>query len=384
MASIWKHPESQYWTACFRDQNGKQRRVTTKATDRKKAKTIADALEKAVQAKRTLRQAQVALDRLHEEISGQKVSRKSLRDFAHDWLETKVPETARRTQVFYIASIAKLISFIGKRALEPIGEITKDDIVAYRNSLAKQLSPSTANHDLKVTRMLFRAARREHLIADDPAEFVSTIRQRDSGIKRPFTLAEIATVVDVADAEWRSLIFFGFYTGQRLGDLATLTWNNVDLGRGEVRLVTGKTGRRMIIPLAHPLRVHVESMRPGRHGKEPHAKAPLHPRAFQVLAQRGNTSMLSRQFAELLAQAGLREKTTHVSQGKTRSVRRQVNALSFHSLRRTATTLLHEAGVAAAVAQALIGHDSEQIHNDYISVGRQALNDAVATLPAIL
>jgi integrase len=94
--------------------------------------------------------------------------------------------------------------------------------------------------------------------------------------------------------------------------------------------------------------------------------------------------MLSRQFSELLAQAGLREKTTHVGRGKTRSVRREVNALSFHSLRRTATTLLHEAGVAGAVAQALIGHDSEQIHNDYINVGREALKNAVATLPAIL
>src|ERR1700693_5549882 len=172
MASIWKHPESKYWTACFRDHNGKQRRVTTKATDRKKAKAIADALEKAVRTKRTLHQAQVALDRLHEEISGQKVSRKSLRDFANDWLETKVPETAPRTQVFYVASISKLVSFLGKRALEPLGEVTKDDIVAYRNSLAKQLSPSTANHDLKVTRMLFRAARCDHLIAYDPAEFV--------------------------------------------------------------------------------------------------------------------------------------------------------------------------------------------------------------------
>ena len=35
-----------------------------------------------------------------------------------------------------------------------------------------------------------------------------------------------------------------------------------------------------------------------------------------------------------------------------------VNELSFHSLRRTATTLLHEAGVPPSVAQALIGHDS--------------------------
>jgi hypothetical protein len=35
------------------------------------------------------------------------------------------------------------------------------------------------------------------------------------------------------------------------------------------------------------------------------------------------------------------------------------------------------------VAQALIGHDSEQIHNDYINVGRDALKNAVATLPRI-
>lgn len=183
----------------------------------------------------------------------------------------------------------------------------------------------------------------------------------------------------MADAEWRSLIFFAFYTGQRLSDLATLTWNSVDLDRGEVRMVTRKTGRRMIIPLAPALRVHIESMPASRD-----SKAPLHPRASRVLARRGNSSMLSRQFAELLAQAGLREKTTHVGRGKTRSVRREVNALSFHSLRRTATTLLHEAGVAAAVAQALIGHDSEQIHNDYINVGRDALKNAVATLPTIL
>jgi hypothetical protein len=39
-------------------------------------------------------------------------------------------------------------------------------------------------------------------------------------------------------------------------------------------------------------------------------------------------------------------------------------ALSFHSLRRTATSLLHEAGVPRTVAQGLIGHDSEEVHSD--------------------
>jgi integrase len=37
-----------------------------------------------------------------------------------------------------------------------------------------------------------------------------------------FTLPELRTVLDLANDEWRSMILFGFYTGQRLGDIATL------------------------------------------------------------------------------------------------------------------------------------------------------------------
>ncbi len=62
---------------------------------------------------------------------------------------------------------------------------------------------------------------------------------------------------------------------------------------------------------------------------------------------------------------------------------REVSPLSFHSLRRAATTLLHEAGIPAAVAQALIGHDSAAIHEIYISVGREALEKAAAALPEL-
>jgi hypothetical protein len=34
MASIWRHPRSQYWTACIRDSTARQRRVSTKGTNR--------------------------------------------------------------------------------------------------------------------------------------------------------------------------------------------------------------------------------------------------------------------------------------------------------------------------------------------------------------
>jgi site-specific recombinase XerD len=45
----------------------------------------------------------------------------------------------------------------------------------------------------------------------------------------------------------------------------------------------------------------------------------------------------------------------------------------------TATTLLHERGVPAAVAQALLGHDSEAIHQVYVSVGFEAFKKAADT-----
>ena len=56
--------------------------------------------------------------------------------------------------------------------------------------------------------------------------------------------------------------------------------------------------------------------------------------------------------------------------------------MPFHSLRRAATTLLHESGTPAAVAQALIGRDSEEMHRLYVGVGREAMEKAVAAMGA--
>jgi integrase len=135
----------------------------------------------------------------------------------------------------------------------------------------------------------------------------------------------------------------------------------------------------MILPLAEPLRKHIESLSSSGDPSDP-----IHPEAFDLVERQRKTGHLSNRFAHLLAAAGLRPKKNHKSTGKGRSKRRDVQPLSFHSLRRTATTLLHEAGVPAAVAQALIGHDSEAMHELYVSVGREALERAAASLPDLV
>ena len=223
MASIWKHPQSKYFTACFRDHNGRQRRISTKETKRKNAQKLADEYERASRTKRTLKQAQAVLDRLHEELSGEKVVRISFRQYLNDWLKAKEAETARTTMTFYRGSLNKFVQFLGNRSDEPIREITKQDVVVFRNSLIKQVPAKTANHDLKALKMMFKSARRDSVITEDPTEFVEAVRrERVSKIKRPFTLPELRSILDLASDEWRSMVLFGLYSGQRLGDIATL------------------------------------------------------------------------------------------------------------------------------------------------------------------
>ena len=282
---------------------------------------------------------------------------------------------------FYSKTSSKFLAFLETRADGDLGEITREHITGFRNAQAKSLASKTVNHDLKALKMIFKAARRDGVLVEDPAEFVDSVRATGGGDKRrPFSIPELQAILAVADDEWRSMIRFGLYSGQRLSDLASLTWANVDLVRGELRLETRKTGRRMILPLAAPLRKHIEGL-----PSSDKPDAPLHPQAFAIVAREKKSGSLSNQFADLLAQAGLREKKSHKKavDGEGRSARRESNALSFHSLRRTATTLLHEAGVPAAVTQELIGHDSEEVHRLYVNVGREAMEKAAAALPEL-
>jgi integrase len=97
----------------------------------------------------------------------------------------------------------------------------------------------------------------------------------------------------------------------------------------------------------------------------------------------GRTGDLSRQFGDLLGAAGLRPKVPHRKK-EGADGKHARHSISFHALRRTATTMLHEAGIPAAVVQSLIGHDSPDVHQVYVSIGREALVKAANALPSIV
>ena len=385
MASLRRFPDSRYWFACFTMPNGRRVQRSTKETDRKKAQRLADQYEEVSRAQQTARQAQRVIADIYARVTGERLPSSTVRAYFDSWLARKQPETAPATLVFYQGKAKRFLNFLGEKAEAEIARIAAPDILAFRKTEAERVSAPSVNHALKFLRMVFEQARRDGLLMDNPAADIATLRKRTESTRRPFTLPELGRLLAVADGEWRSLVLFGFYTGARLGDLARLTWANVDLERDELRFVAAKTGRRQVLPLAMPLRRHLEMLPAGDDPKQP-----LHSRAAGILARQGDrVANLSREFYDLMAEAGLvpaRPLKSHhkVKPGAERppqaSVRRATE-ISFHALRHTATSLMKNAGVSPAIVGEFIGHESDAVNRIYTHIETASLRRAAETLP---
>jgi integrase len=378
MAAIKLRGKKKSWYAIFRDLNRKQHWVKLDSSSRKDAQKAADILEDAANRKKSAQHIRAAFNDLYRTFYGEGLPIATTRDFMAQWLAQKEPETAPSSFLAYKKTVEAFLEFLGPRADADIADITRKDIIDFRNTLAPQRAAVTTNRYVKILRMAFKSAHRDKYLIENPAEHVDIVKDESGEGRKPFTVAEIRAVLDVADTEWRSMIKFGLYSGQRLADIAGLTWENIDLQRGVIRLTTRKTDKRLMIPFAPALRAHIEQL-----PTSDDPMAPLHPKAFAIAQNPRRPSTLSNQFADLLAQAGLREKVSHRSKGIGRGAKRTRNALSFHALRHTAVSLMKDAGIPEAVVMELIGHESKAMSAHYTHVGMEALQKAAAALPEI-
>ena len=376
MASLRKHKDSKFWFACYCLPGGKRVQRTTKESNRKKAQQLADKLEAAARSRMSARQAHRMIAEIYQAATGEHLPASTVKSHFDNWLAKKKAETSRATHIFYDGKVRSFLAFLGPKADGPLTDISSADVIAFRAALAQRLSPASVNHAVKFLRMVFEDAKRDNLVAENPAESVKTVKKSVERSRRPFTLDELKVVLGVANDEWRSLILFGLYTGQRLIDLARMTWNNIDLVSNEIRLVPSKTGRTVLIPIASPLLQHIESL-----SATDNPDQPVHRYACEVLEKQGKSGTLSRQFYELLVKAGLAAKKTHRKRTDTEDNRREMSPITFHSLRHTATSLMKNAGVSPAIVQDIIGHESSAISANYTHIEKAAKKLALATLP---
>jgi integrase len=380
MASIHKVSGSKYWHAFFTMPDGRRVHKSTKQTNRTLAlgvvSKVAEASGIGKHGKLTEQKAREIIASIYASANLDTLPSSTTAEFLESWLKVKSLEVAESSLVEY-QQVAKLFQeFLGNKATKPMDTISIKHINEYRAHLSKRVSGSTVNKHLKILRGAWIKAHRERLISENAFMMVGFV----SGTKakrRAFTMDELRRILGACNSEWRGLVMFGLYTGQRLGDCAGLTWDNIDAVAGELRITTSKTGRHMSIPLATPLAHYITTMPAGDK-----AGSPLFP-GLAALVKSGGTGTLSRQFSEILAGIGLADKKNHHGGGEGRGARRTSGGLSFHCLRHTATSLLKNAGVSDAVAMEIIGHDSKAISRVYTHISQDALRKAMKSMPDI-
>lgn len=380
MASLTRKPACKFWIACYTDSTGKQRQRSTRLTDSKAAAKMADTWESLYRRRLTASQARRVITDVVQEVTGENVAGETVAAYLKRWTDRKTVETSPSTSNAYKSVAESFTAHLGERADRMyLDEVTAAHIGAWRDARAKGRAAATANIALKILRIAFQDALREGIIMQNVAAIVPTIKRRDgtANKRRPFTLPELRRVLKAANDEWRGLVIAALYTGQRLGDLSRLTWQNIDLTNGHLSFATGKTGRRIALPLAEPFARWLETQA----GDNP--EAPLFPHAHECMTTQGRAAQLSREFADLLASVGLAEKRDHKRSKEGRSARHDLSALCFHALRHTATSLLKNAGVSDVVARDIIGHESVAMSKVYTHIDDAAKRDAIRKLPDV-
>ncbi len=351
-------------------------KLTTTADMRSRALEVCLGIQRAerMAAEETLTEQAVkkVLSEILERATGAGIPTVSAEQWLNDWLGEKRRVRTASTMERYALCVRDFIASLDQRAKLPVQAITTGDVVRYRNSdLDKGKSPGTVRLNVVVLSTAFNAARRRGLIDRNPCEAVEHPPAQKAE-RQSFTREQVVALVAAAEGDWRGAILTGFYTGARLGDIAALRWENVDLEKRVITFTPKKTaakGKTLVVPLHDDLEREL-LRRPGV------GKAPLFPSL--IGKKTGGAHGLSRSFAMIMDRAGIRpEIIRHTDRG------RRNTSLSFHSLRHAFVSCLANAGVGVEMRQALAGHASAAMNLAYTHRELAPLRAAVSVLPSV-
>ena len=377
MPSIFKRPRSPFYFCSFRSADGRWLKKSTKTTDRKVALQFCMALENAAAGARsgelTAAQGRKLISEMVAFSSGERLEFHTAAGWFAEWLSNKAGSISAAALGRYRQVLHAFLAHLGKRANAPLASISPSEIVTFRDKLrAEGRAVSTTNGIIKkILAVPFSDAHRRGLILATPLASVDSLKDkaRKSG-REPFTHREVAALVASAEGDCRGAIILGATSGLRLGDVASLKWEALDMEAGLLRLETEKTGATVTIPLHSDFLAWIES-RPRGIGK-----ACVFPELAgkRISGRKG----LSTQFREIMKAAGVVERIVE-REGKGRTG----HSKGFHALRHSFISELANAGIAPDIRQKLAGHSSAAIHAIYSHHELETLRGAVAKLPSL-
>lgn len=258
---------------------------------------------------------------------------------------------AERTQADYIKHIRKIEAQFGTFPTAALSDRrSRGEFLRWRDKLA-EASRRQADYTLAVLALVLAWAYDRGDAPANPLERPSKTYRADRAA-RIWAEADLAAFRKAAPAHLAFALELALWTGQRQGDLLRLGWGSYD---GQtIRLRQGKTGRRVSVPVAAPLRSALDAAK----------------------AQRTGLTILSTSRGTPWTSSGFR-----ASWGK---VPVDLNGLTFHDLRGTAVTRLAQAGCTVPEIATITGHALKEVEaildSHYLSRDRGLAESAIAKL----
>ncbi len=381
MPSLHKRNNSPFWVCSFQAPDGRWLKKSTKQRTHKRALHVCVGWERAARAgaekNLTAAQARKILAEMVEYSTGESLTTYTVEKWLAEWLKNKAGSASEGSMVRYRQVSRDFLLHLGGRAKVSIAAITPGDIVSFRDKLrAEGRAVSTCNMVVKkILSVPFEQARRLGYIPTNPCHGVDLLKDRAEarkGAKEPFMPDEVAALVEAAEGDWKGAILVAATTGLRLGDIAALTWGQVDLEEKLIRVEeTQKTGASVTLPIHPELLEWIESRNAGI------GKAPLLPSLKGVRV--GGCNGLSQQFRAVMVKAGVVAKKVEAKGDAGRS---RISK-GFHSLRHSFISSLANAGVHADIRQKLAGHADERVHQNYTHHEIETLRGAIEKIPSL-
>jgi integrase len=246
-----------------------------------------------------------------------------------------------------------------------LGDLRLDQIrVATIESLKldfqrKKLAPATQVRILAMIRVVFNHCIRLELY--DGTNPVSKVRMPKVNNQRLryLTRDEAELLLDSCDGEVHDLALLSLYSGMRLGECVTITWDDVDIERGAITIKDAKNGSSRVVFMHQRVKEMLEAR-----------EKPLEARRGAVgKVFRFHKNTATHYFRRVVDGLGLNDGVTDVRY-----------KVVFHSLRHSFASWAAEQGASIPVLMNLMGHKSVAMTMRYSHLSDSKLREAVNCL----
>jgi integrase len=246
-----------------------------------------------------------------------------------------------------------------------------DEIVAreYFNDCSARMVGSSLDATRRALRELFQFVCENGTLPEAMNKLFLFSIPIDKRIRPFMPQDEIASILNVIDRNTAlgkrdyAIILLAAVTGLRACDIVRLTLDSVDWRNGEIRIIQGKTGNALALPLTVDVG---EAIREYILNARPHSKS-------------------DKIFLNFRAPLGEMQSKTLTSNFKRYCIKAEVTASrGFHSLRRSVATNMVTSGVSVVTVAQTLGHATIDSTKQYISLDSNNLKECALDFADIL